>query len=123
MLWGGVTTLVNWAVYVICVSVLKITPTFANILAWIVAVLVAYISNKLFVFENKSWKNVKREFCMFISARLLSGVLEILGLPVLISIFSWEPVFGIEAFLEKLIISIVVIILNYVFSKWIVFKK
>ena len=123
VIWGGITTLVNWAVYVLCVRFLKMQPAVGNVIAWVAAVLVAYVSNKLYVFENKSWKNIKKEFLMFVSARLFSGVIEIVGLPVLISVFSWKSLFGIEGICEKILISVVVVILNYVFSKWIIFKK
>ncbi len=120
--WGGVTTLVNWAVYAFCVRWLKVSPNISNVISWIAAVAVAYISNKLFVFENKSFKNVGREICLFLSARIFSGVVEILGLPLLMAVFNWGALFDIEGFGEKLILSVFVVVSNYFFSKLVIFK-
>ena len=120
---GVATTAVNWIVYTISVKT-SIGMNTANILAWIVAVLFAYVTNKLWVFESKSFqlKNLIKEFSSFIAARLVSGVFEIVLLPVLVYIGINQTLFGIEGFVAKIIISVFVIILNYIFSKLFVFK-
>lgn len=121
--WGGVTTAVNWVAYAVCVKFFAVSPNVSNIIAWVVAVAVAYVTNKIFVFDNKSWHNIGKELGLFLSARIFSGVVEILGLPLLMSTLNWGALFGIEGFGEKLILSVFVIVSNYFFSKLVIFKK
>ncbi|MBQ6998272.1 MAG: GtrA family protein [Clostridia bacterium] len=121
--WGGITTVVNWIVYAVCVEVLFVPPTVSNVIAWVAAVTVAYITNKLFVFENKSWQNAGKEIIMFLSARLFSGVIELVGMPIMLSVLNWGTFLGVYGFGEKLVLSIIVIVLNYFFSKYFIFKK
>ena len=97
MIFGVGTTVVSWLSFAIFT---KIVPTFtiwgitvdhttsANVLSWICAVIFAYITNKLWVFESKSWKPsvAFKEFWLFVSSRLLTGVIEWVGLPILMSI-------------------------------------
>ena len=123
LFWGGVTTAVNWIVYVVLVGVLSVAPATGNAAAWIFAVAAAYISNKVFVFKNNDRKNIKKELTLFLSSRLFSGAVEVLGLPLMISTLSWGSLYGIEGFREKLLLSVIVVVLNYVFSKYIIFKK
>lgn len=121
--WGGITTIVNWIVYAFFVELLSVSPSVSNVIAWIAAVAVAYITNKLFVFENKSWRNVSKEIAMFLSARIFSGVIEIAGMPVMLSLLNWGAFLGVDGFGEKLVLSVIVIILNYFFSKYFIFKN
>lgn len=120
--WGGITTAMNWGVYTLLVRFFQIRPFAGNIASWVAAVSVAYITNKLFVFENKDFKGVFREVGLFLSARILSGILEIFGLPVLMAVLKLKPFFETEGFGEKLILSVIVVVLNYFFSKNIIFK-
>ena len=101
-----------------------INMTVSNAIAWFVAVVFAYITNKLFVFESKSWKltEVWKEVVKFFGARIATGVIEIGGLPLLFYIGVKQSLFGVEGFLAKILVSIIVVILNYVFSKIFVFK-
>lgn len=127
---GGLTTLVNWVAYAACTGVLPIKNTeqlilTSNTIAWIIAVLFAYVTNKRWVFETKtdSFSSLLKEMISFIGARLLTGLLEILGVPLLVKLGMSQTLFGIEGFLAKIIVSIVVTVLNYILSKLIVFKK
>ena len=81
--------------------------------------LFAYITNKLFVFESKglSKKELAREFFAFIAARLVSLGMEELGLWLMIGTLHWNEN------LAKLILQLVVVIANYVFSKLLIFKN
>ena len=63
------------------------------------------------------------EFTKFLSARILTGVLEMAGVPLLVSLGLSVAIFGIEGAVAKIIVTIAVIILNYVFSKLFIFKK
>ena len=117
--WGVATTLVNYAVYFLCTRVLTLDPLAANVIAWAVSVAFAYVVNKLFVFSSKSWERsvVLREAWQFVSARLFSGVLETAG------IFLFVTLLHFHDSVVKIIAGIVVILLNYVLSKWVVFRK
>lgn len=94
----------------------------AGIIAWVAAVAFAYITNRIFVFTERAhgFKGVLSECGKFLGARLLTGVIEILGVPLLVIFGLKAQVFGLDV--AKLIVSVVVIILNYVFSKLFVFK-
>lgn len=91
----------------------------ATVIAWTVAVIFAFITNKLIVFESKSWKPeiAGKEFAGFIGARLFSLLVELLCM------FTMVTLIGINEFIAKIIVQIIVVILNYVFSKLLIFKK
>lgn len=91
----------------------------ANIIAWILAFIFAFITNKLFVFESKSWEAqiAMKEFVGFLSARLATGILDTVLMWLFVSVISLDDT------LSKIIINILVIIINYVASKFFIFKK
>lgn len=133
LIFGVLTTVVSWVTYAAFTTVI---PTFSfwgitidltttsNVLSWICAVVFAYVTNKLWVFESKSWKPsvAFKEFWMFVSSRLVTGVIEWVGLPLLIKLGCDQAIFGIEGMLAKILVSVIVVILNYVFSKLFIFK-
>lgn len=126
LFFGVGTTAVNWMIYTIIVLLGQETNlTLANMIAWVGAVAFAYITNKLWVFESKSWnpKIVWKELGMFLGARIFSGIFEIGLFPVLVWLGMNQSIFGVEGMLAKVVISVLVIILNYIFSKLLVFKK
>ena len=126
LIFGVGTTVVNWVIYTVIVMLGKeVNLTIANIIAWVGAVAFAYITNKLWVFESKSWnpKIVWKELGMFLGARIFSGIFEIGLFPVLVWLGMNQAIFGVEGMLAKVVISVLVIVLNYIFSKLIVFKK
>lgn len=122
---GVMTTVVNWVVYTALVKGAGAGITVSNTLAWIAAVIFAFVTNKLWVFESKSFKPsvVSREFVSFIASRAVTGALEIFGVPLLVKLGLDQKIFGIDGAISKIIVSVAVIILNYVFSKIIVFRK
>lgn len=91
----------------------------ATVIAWTVAVIFAFVTNKLIVFESKSWKPsvAGKEFAGFIGARLFSLLVELLCM------FLMVTVIGMNEFIAKIIVQIIVVILNYVFSKLLIFKN
>ena len=119
LFFGGLTTLVNFLVYFPLYNWLGFTATFSNVIAWAVAVVFAYLTNKPFVFHSNDWSMdaVLPEFAKFIGCRVGSGVLEtaIIWLTV--------DVLARNGNLMKILVSVLVVILNYIASKWIVFKK
>lgn len=118
--WGGMTTLVSYLVLIPCVELLKIDETVSNVISWIISVAFAYVVNKLFVFESKSWeaKLVFREAWQFVSARLVSLLIaDILIFKLLVDVFDFNYIW------VKLFTNVLVVIMNYVFSKLVIFKK
>ena len=104
----------------------------SNIISWIITVIFAYFTNKIWVFESKSWKaNVLvREIISFFGARVFSLVVEEAGLWLLIDVLSMGGIcwtilgFNITGnLIAKVVMQVVVVILNYIFSKLIIFKK
>ena len=91
----------------------------ANIIAWILAFIFAFITNKLFVFESRSWETqiAMKEFVGFLSARLATGILDTVLMWLFVSIISLDDT------LSKIIINILIIIINYIASKFFIFKK
>lgn len=91
----------------------------ANTIAWVAGVLFAFFTNKLFVFESKSWKPAVaiKEFIAFVGARILSFLAESLLMFLMVTVLSWNEL------IAKIIVSVVVIIMNYVFSKLFIFKS
>ncbi len=125
LFFGVATTLVNFLVYSVLFGTFGIEMTLSNGFAWVTAVLFSFMTNKTFVFESKSKKigAVAFEFLSFVGARVVTGIIEIVTPTLLYSIgFDFE-LFGIAGFGAKASVSVVVIILNYVFSKLLVFKK
>lgn len=103
-----------------------------NIISWIITVIFAYITNKLWVFESKSWKLnvIVKEIIGFFSARLFSLGVEEAGLWIMIDLMSMDKLsFNIFSFtlagnlIVKIILQVIVVILNYVFSKFLIFTK
>lgn len=122
-LYGAGTSVLNVVLYAVLVDCLGIT--LSNAIAWLGAVIFAFVTNKQFVFQSRSWawKTLLKEGSAFLGSRILSGIVEIF-LPTLIYYVGLNyDLFGIEGFLSKIIVSVVVIIMNYVLSKRIVFRK
>lgn len=125
IIFGVLTTAVNWVIYTFVANIIGIDINVANIIAWLGAVLFAYFTNKHFVFESKNWHMslVIKELSLFFGSRMVSGVVEIGGFSLLVLIGIDQTMFGIKGFVTKAFISIFVIVLNYIFSKLLVFKK
>lgn len=125
LLFGVIVTLVNWIVYALFVVVVDIGITASNAIAWGAAVATAYITNRLFVFGSNadSKASIFKEAMAFLIARITTGIFEIVAPTVLFYIGLNGMLFGIDGFYAKFIVSIIVVILNYILSKKIVFKK
>lgn len=134
LFFGVLTTIVSLLSFKIFDSVLgQKLYLVSNIFSWILAVAFAFITNKIWVFRSKSVKKsvIFRELFSFVTARILSLLIEEGGLWLLVDILNlgkMQPFkvlsFSINGnFIAKLIMQIVVVILNYVFSKFIIFKN
>lgn len=119
LFFGALTTLVNFVVYFPLYNWLGWSAALSNIAAWVVAVTFAYLTNKPFVFKSHDWsaKTVIPELTKFVGCRIGSGLLETVAILLFVDCMQWN------GNLVKIIVSILVVILNYVSSKWIVFIK
>lgn len=116
LVFGVLTTLVNIISYLILVWLFGINYIGGNVLAWLFSVIFAYITNKLWVFEPTE-NNVILEFLLFMGSRIFSGVSDSLLLYLFVEMLLWDD------FVSKIIIQIIVVILNYLLSKLLVFRK
>ncbi|MCR5430496.1 MAG: GtrA family protein [Eubacterium sp.] len=132
LIMGVLTTLVNWATHALCVNPISsiisnesVALTVTSFIAWTAGVLFAFFTNKIWVFESKSWapRVFWKEFISFVLARAFTGLFEIFGVPFLVAIGLDQKIFGIKAMFAKVLVSVIVIVLNYVFSKLFIFKK
>ncbi len=119
LIFGVLTTVVNYLVYLPCYNWLGLSASVSNVIAWVVAVAFAYLTNKPFVFRSHDWsaKTVGPELAKFVGCRVGSGLLETAVLFLTVDLLSWN------GNVMKLILSVAVVILNYVGSKLLVFKK
>ncbi len=119
LFFGAFTTLVNIVSYLFFTRVISFNFMVANALAWILAVLFAYVTNKFFVFESKNTNFIflVKELLTFIGLRFISGLVEMIIMYVMVDLLF------INDFLTKIATNIIVIVLNYIFSKLLIFKK
>lgn len=119
LFFGGLTTVVNYLVYLPCYNLFCLSAAVSNAIAWAVAVAFAYLTNKPFVFRSHDWslKTVIPELTKFVTCRIGSGLLETGILFLCVDLLAWN------GNVWKLITSVLVVILNYIASKLLVFKK
>ncbi len=112
---GVLTTIVSIASYYIFRLFIN-SYIVCTIISWIIAIIFAYITNRLFVFKSKE-KNIIKEFVSFIISRLASLGIELLCMALFVDFLS------IEDKVAKIIVQVFIIVLNYIFSKLFVFKR
>ena len=119
LIFGVLTTMVNYAVYLPVYNLLGLSASVSNMLSWVVAVAFAYLTNKPFVFKSHDWskETVIPELTKFVSCRIASGAMETVILLLAVDILGWN------GNIWKLLTQVMVVVLNYVFSKLIVFRK
>ena len=131
LVFGVLTTLVNWAVYLVYSKIIRLDGMeqgsaryllFTNIgqvLGWVVSVLFAFFTNKRYVFQSTAARDsgALKEFWLFVSARLASLLIFDLGL------FSLLQIAGMNDKWDKLLMNVLVVIFNYVASKFVIFRK
>lgn len=116
---GGCTTLVNLIVFTVMCKFLNIDVTLSNFVSVVTSIIFAYITNKIFVFQSKceTIQQLISEASKFIGARLLTMVIEVGGVFLLVNIIGQDELTG------KLETQVIVLISNYVISKFLVFKN
>lgn len=116
-IFGGLTTILNLLLFWILESILNLNENIANLIAIISSILFAYFTNRIWVFNSNATgaKEIFNEFIRFISGRCLTMLLELIG-----GILLFQT--SIPIMISKLILTIIVIILNFFISKFFAFK-
>ncbi len=117
LIFGVLTTVVNIVLYYIFQDILSIQYLISTIIAWIGAVVFAFITNKYLVFNSKENNNFIKELSYFVLFRLLTLVFDLIIMYLLVDIMN------IDDLLSKIVANVVVVVLNYIFSKLFIFKK
>lgn len=119
LFFGGLTTSVNVVTYMALTRLFHISKATANLVAIVLAILFAYVVNERYVFKSTAitlrakWS----AFLTFVVGRLVSLIVEVSGFHLLSDIFKLDDL------VAKITITIIVILLNYVVSKWIFEKE
>lgn len=124
-IFGVLTTVINWGTFAILAkSFANLDKNVANAIAIIVAVLVAYITNKDLVFHSEAngFNEKFKEFWKFIAGRAFTMVLEF-GLDALLFLIPAVSTSGFWQMAVKMVVTVIVIILNFFISKFFAFKK
>lgn len=119
LFFGALTTLVNFLVYLPLHRFAGLSATLSNIAAWVVAVVFAFLTNKPFVFQSNDWSAgvAFPEFLKFVGCRLGSGLTETVILALTVDLLGWNGI------IMKVVTAVIVVILNYIGSKLLVFGK
>jgi putative flippase GtrA len=119
LIFGVLTTAVNYVSYWAVRGPLAVDYRISTVIAWILAVAFAFVTNKFFVFKSRSVRRnvLLREISSFVLARLASGVFDI-GWMILA--VEW---IHMNDMLAKILSNVVVIIMNYILSKMFIFKS
>lgn len=115
---GVLTTLIDWGSYRLF-RVIGVDYRLATAFSWAAAVLFAFITNKLIVFRSLEMRQglLWKEFVSFVTCRLATGALTMVIMIFVVDILHWNEYVG------KVLVSVVSLVLNYVLSKWIIFRK
>ena len=116
---GGATTLVNFGLLTLMHEIIGIDLTVSNVTSILVSILFAYVTNKLIVFKwhCETRKELTREFLKFFSSRLFTLAIEIGGVELFVNVLGMHWIPG------KAIPVVIVVILNYVLGKLLVFRR
>ncbi len=118
-IFGFFTTFLNIGIYWFCYEKLCFANIPADAVAWVASVLFAFFTNKKWVFESKdnSAETIVHEIVAFFGCRIFTGLVDMLIMYMAVDIMGWYPT------VWKIISNVIVIILNYLASRLIVFKK
>ncbi len=114
---GGLTTVIDLAVYYVLDVLTPLHYSVRYFIAWAAAVVFAFFPNRILVFGQKDGGNIPKQFAEFVSSRVATFVIGEVLLWLLVSVCSFpDPIM-------KPIVQVLIVVLNYVFSKLFVFKK
>ena len=116
---GGMTTLVNLVSFMLLRAFTDLSRSAANVVAIMLAIIFAFFVNRFFVFvsDHRNIVVLIREFVSFVGMRLFAMLVEVVGTNILCDSFRYNE------FVSKIIIQVIVLVINYIFSKCFVFKK
>lgn len=119
LFFGGLTFLVNCVTYFLFLRVFGMNYLISNLISWIISVLFAYITNKLWVFQirNKTYSETLKELFLFFAARIITLGLDMGSLSFCLEILKTNNI------IAKFVSQFIVIVSNYAFSKLVIFKK
>lgn len=117
-IFGVLTTIINIVVYTVFYEFWHVPNVPSNIIAWVAAITVAFITNKIWVFESKTMEKraLQREIISFVACRLATGVLDLLVMYLAVDVAHGPAV------IFKVISNVIVIIINYFASKLLIFR-
>lgn len=117
LFFGGLSFLVSISTFAYFEKVININELFSNVLSWLVTVMFAFLTNRIWVFSSKTknWKEFVRQMYSFYMGRVVTLILEEL---ILLIFVTW---LNLNSIVVKLIAQVIVIILNYIISKFIIF--
>lgn len=118
LIFGGLTTVVNIAIYWLCVHLLGTSVMFGAIMAWALAVLFAYVTNRGMVFHSSASgaQEILKEIGAFFACRLGTGVIDWVIMFIFVTMLHFNDM------IIKVLSNIIVIVLNFVLSKFVIFK-
>lgn len=118
-IFGVLTTAVNLFTYYVCARLLSVPVMGSSLIAWIVGVIFAYVTNRIWVFESKTngKQGIIKELFSFTLGRAASEVMELVILFVFVTCLQCDDM------IWKVISNVLVIIFNYFFSKLVVFRE
>ena len=118
IVFGGLTTICNIVTYAVCSKLFGLGVEVSTLIAWILSVTFAYVTNRTLVFESKanSKQAIFKELVSFFSCRLLTGLLDFVIMYVCVKKLNMNDM------IIKVLSNVLVIIANYVASKLLIFK-
>lgn len=119
LIFGGLTTAVNIVSYWILAHLCSLGVMGSTVIAWILSVMFAYVTNRTWVFhsEARGMQAIFGEMLSFFSCRLATGIVDWVCMLVFAKILGWWDL-GV-----KVAANVLVIILNYLASKWVIFRR
>nr|WP_297173248.1 GtrA family protein [uncultured Agathobaculum sp.] len=118
LFFGACSMAVNIAVYSLCFAGMDMSNAASTVLAWLAAMLIAFVTNRDFVFESRRSRSSERvaELLSFLACRLLTGALDVAIMVAAVDYLSGSGVFW------KIVSNIIVVIANYIASKFWIFR-
>lgn len=118
LVFGVLTTVINIAAYCIFAYAINVGTVISTIAAWIISVAFAYVTNKIFVFESKTctFSALVYEITSFFGCRLFTGLMDLAIMYIFVDILKYNGI------LIKIISNVIVVVLNYIFSKIFIFS-
>ncbi|NLM04256.1 MAG: GtrA family protein [Clostridiales bacterium] len=117
LVFGVLTTVVNLVIYKLLLD-MGVHYTICTTIAFVVAVLVAFYTNRKWVFSSSNPnRDVFKEMIKFLAVRIGTYLFDLIGLIILVQFVNMDE------FISKLIVNVGVVVLNYILSKWVVFTS